>query len=187
MKKLIKLIAGGIVILIIAMAAIVIDGLHDNVQKSDAIVILGNKVELNGTPSPTLASRLEKGAELYKQGVAPLVIVSGGLGREGFKEGDVMRDYLVARGVATEAIIVDNNGLDTYMTAQNTKKIFDEKKLNSALVVSNYFHISRARLALKRVGIDPVYSAHGHYFWIGDVRSVPREVAGYVYYVLRKY
>lgn len=98
-----------------------------------------------------------------------------------------MRGYLIARGVPADAIITDNNGLDTYMTAQNTKKIFDERGLDSVLVVSNYFHISRARLALEKVGIDPVYSAHGHYFWIGDIRSVPREVAGYAYYLLRKY
>jgi uncharacterized SAM-binding protein YcdF (DUF218 family) len=169
------------------MTMIVIDGLNDNVQKSDAIVILGNKVETNGIPSPTLASRLEKGLELYKQGTSNLIIVSGGLGVEGFKEGDVMRDYLVARGVPVNSIITDNRGSDTYMTAQNTKKIFDERGLDSALIVSNYFHISRVRLAFKRVGIDPVYSAHGHYFWIGDLRSVPREVLGYVYYFFRKY
>lgn len=171
----------------IGSIAIVFDGLTDDIQKSDAIVILGNKVEIDGTPSPTLQSRLEKGLELYEKHLAPLVIVSGGLGKEGFEEAEVMQRYLISHGIRKKMIIVDNQGLDTYLTAQNTKNILKERDLTSVIVVTNYFHISRTKLAFKKSGITTIYSVHANYFWIGDVKSIPRELIGYVYYFFRKY
>jgi len=187
MKFITRSICFVLSILCIGALSIVVDGLHDNVKKSDAIVILGNKVDINGIPSATLKSRLDKGLELYNTDISHLIIVSGGLGKEGFEEAEVMRDYLVAKGVESGSIVVDNDGLDTFMTAQNTKRILLERKLSSVIVVSNYFHISRIRLAFNKTGIDKVYSAHANYFWTGDVRSIPREVIAYIYYLFRKY
>ncbi len=182
-----KIIGAGILFVVLSAVTIVVDGLIDDVQKSDVIVILGNKVELDGTPSPTLQSRLEKGLELYEKQMAPLIIVSGGLGKEGYQEAEVMQEYLVSRGVPKDVVIADNEGFDTFLTAQNTKNILRERSLTSVLVVSNYFHISRTVLAFKKSGIDTIRSAHAHYFWIGDMRSIPREVVGYIYYFFRKY
>ena len=97
---------------------IVIVGLNDNVAQADAIVIFGNKVETDGTPSKRLQSRLDKGLELYNQGVAPLLIVSGGLGIEGYEEAVVMKEYLLNQGISEDAIIEDRNGYDTYQTSK---------------------------------------------------------------------
>jgi uncharacterized SAM-binding protein YcdF (DUF218 family) len=65
--------------------------------------------------------------------------------------------------------------------------IMHHLKSHSVFVVSQYFHLPRARLALERFGISPVYSAHAHFFEWRDLYSSPRELAGYVRYYLRSY
>ena len=72
--------------------------LSDELEKADVALVLGNKVEPDGTPSARLAARLDRTAELYHEGYFPLVIVSGGTGKEGYPEGTAMRDYLVNKG-----------------------------------------------------------------------------------------
>src|SRR3989344_4744686 len=187
MKSLKVVFLTGCVLFIGTALFIFCDGLIDTARPSDVIVILGNKVELNGTPSPQLRSRLDEGLELYNNKTAPLIIVSGALGKEGDEEADVMYSYLVAHGVPGADIIVDSNGLDTYQTAQNTAVIMRERNLHSAVVVSNYFHIARAVLAFRKMGIENISHAHGIYFSDRDFYSIPREVVGYCYYLIRSY
>ena len=98
-----------------------------------------------------------------------------------------MRDYLVQRGVAPEQVIVDSEGRTTFATAMNTRKLIEERGLGSALVVSQYFHVPRARLALQRAGVTKVYSAHARYFELRDFYSVPRELVGFLRYAMRSY
>ncbi|MBM7613507.1 YdcF family protein [Alkaliphilus hydrothermalis] len=163
---------------------ITIDGLNDDLAKVDVGVVLGNKVELTGEPSKRLQSRLDKGVELYKKGYLRYIIVSGGIGVEGFDEAVVMKEYMVEKGVPEEVIIVDIDGYNTMMTAVNSKKIMDEKELDSVMVISQYYHIARSRLAFKKAGFDKVYSAHGRFFEIRDFYSTAREVVGYYRYLL---
>lgn len=185
MKVFIKIIIIGISFSSITAVSIVSDGLIDNVNKSDLIVILGNKVELDGSPSLRLKSRLDKGHDLYKQGFAPLILVSGGLGKEGFNEAVIMKNYLINQGVPKDIIITDDVGVDSWNTAKNTKQFMDEKSLSTVLIISNYYHISRTRLAFKKYRIEKTYEAHANYFEIRDLYSIPREVIGYYYYLFR--
>lgn len=185
MKIFIKIMIIGIVFSAITAILIVSDGLIDNTNKSDLIVILGNKVELSGLPSLRLQSRLDKGYDLYIQGFAPLILVSGGLGKEGYDEAEVMKNYLINRGVYKDVIITDSMGIDSFNTARNTKQIMTERNLNKVLLISNYYHISRTRLAFKKSGIEKVYSSHARYFEVRDLYSIPREVIGYYYYLFR--
>ncbi len=178
----------GVLFFVISALAIVFDGLIDNIKKSDAIVILGNKVERTGEPSVRLANRLDRGAELYKVSIAPLIIVTGAVGIEGFDEAKVMKEYLVQKGIPENAIIVDSQGGDTFASSKNTKKILEEKNLDSVLVVSSYYHISRTVLAFKKSDIEEVHSAHGVLnIEMRDVYSIPREVLGFYYYLFRNY
>ena len=185
MKIYIKLFVIFILFLLSTAILIVSDGLMDNINKSDIIVILGNKVELNGTPSLRLQSRLDKGYELYMDGFAPLILVSGGIGKEGYNEANVMKNYLIDRGISGDVIMTDSNGIDSFNTALNTKQILIERNFNSVLVVSNYYHISRTKLAFRKSGVEKVYSAHANYFEIRDLYSISREVIGYYYYFFR--
>lgn len=112
-------------------------------------------------------------------------IVSGGVGREGFDEAVVMKDYLVKRGVPQDNIIVDSLGLTTAATAKNVSAIAKGHHWSSVLVISQYFHIPRCRLVLSRAGIESVYAAHAHFFELRDIYSIFREVIGYAAYLGR--
>lgn len=163
---------------------IIIDGLNDNPKKADLGVVLGNKVEANGEPSNRLKKRLDKAIELYRKGFFKSLIVSGGIGKEGFAEAGIMRDYLIRNQVPLKAICVDNKGKNTYCTAFNSKKIMEDQGLKSALIITQYYHITRTRLAFSQVGIKKIYSAHAEIFELRDFYSLVREFFGYYRYLL---
>lgn len=173
--------------LVFTLAAILIvaDGLTDDIHAADVAIVPGNTVEKDGRPSARLRARLDQTVALYRQGLFPNVIVSGGVGSEGFNEAEVMKSYLVENGVPEGRIHVDSGGATTYLTARNAARMMRENGWQSAMVVSQHFHVPRMRLALKRSGITPVFSAHAQYFELRDVYSIAREVVGYGAYLLR--
>jgi vancomycin permeability regulator SanA len=172
---------------IVATLGLVLAGLQDRLGKADVALVLGSKVELDGRPSLRLQARLDRTLELYRAGYFPAVIASGGVGKEGFDEAAVMKDYLVTAGIPAEQVIVDSLGNNTFLSARKTLEIVRERKLSSVLVISQYFHIPRSQLALERFGISPVYTAHARWFELRDLYSAPRELIGYVRYSLRRY
>ncbi|MHA3771506.1 YdcF family protein [Verrucomicrobiota bacterium sgz303538] len=182
----IALLAGAAV-LAIAVGALVWDGLSDEIGTADLGLVLGNTVYPDGTPSPRLAARLDRALELYRQGTFPLILVSGARGKEGHDEASVMRDYLVSRGVPSTHVLVDSAGYTTFATAKNTHTLMNQRQLRSVLVVSQYFHVPRAKLALMRFGIPTVYSAHARFFEARDLYSIPRELVGFLRYAVRAY
>jgi len=163
----------------------VFDGLNDDIKRADVGIVLGNKVELNGEPSPRLKSRLDKAVELYNRDFFDRVIVSGGRGKEGFDEAEVMRDYLAANNIPLNAIMMDNNGSNSYLTAVNSKKIMNAEGFASALIITQYYHISRTNLAFYKLGVTSVYSAHADIFEFRDAYSLMREFFGFYKYLLR--
>jgi vancomycin permeability regulator SanA len=169
----------------LAATLIVADGLTDDIHSADVAIVPGNTVEKDGHPSERLRARLDQTIALYRQGLFPEVIVSGGVGSEGFDEAEVMKRYLVENGVPDGRIHVDGGGATTYLTAKNAARIMREKGWQSAMVITQYFHVARMRLAVQRSGITPVFSAHARYFEIRDVYSITREVIGYGAYLLR--
>jgi len=80
-------------------AYITIDGLRDAGTTADIAVILGSKVNEDGTLSERLSKRMECGLMLYRTNRVKKIVVSGGYGKEGFYEGDKMKDYLIKNGV----------------------------------------------------------------------------------------
>lgn len=170
-----------------AALLIAVDGLRDEVHTADVAIVLGNTVERDGRPSARLQARLDKTLELYREGLFAHVIVSGGVGVEGFNEPEVMKQYLINHGVPKDCVIVDAEGATTYLTARNAAQVMKRNGWQSALVISQYFHISRTRLAVESYGVKPVYSAHAEYFELRDLYSLAREVIGYAAYLLRRY
>lgn len=163
---------------------IVVDGLTDEISPADVIVVLGNKVEENGKPSPRLQSRLDEARMLYEKGIAKNIIVSGARGKEGFEEPSIMKKYLVEQGIEEKNIIEDSKGFTTFDTAKNTKKIIEEKNWKSVVVVSQYYHISRTKLAFHKAGIETVFSAHARIWEWRDLYSLLREFVGYYAYLI---
>ncbi|HEY3814995.1 MAG TPA: YdcF family protein [Caulobacteraceae bacterium] len=170
----------------IGCAMIMAVGLQDRVRPADVGVVLGSKVYPSGRPSPSLKARLDEALSVWHKGEVKNLLVSGGVGKEGFDESLVMRDYLVARGVPAAAIVTDGHGDNTLLTARHTAALMRERHWTSAFVITQYFHVPRARLAMKKCGVPVAGWAHARYFEIRDFFSVPREVIGYPDYMARK-
>lgn len=190
-KRIKKILLAACVAFALAFASsvvlIVLDGLSDEINTADVAIVLGSKVEESGLPSARLRARLDKAIELYRQGLFPHVIVSGGVGSEGFDEAAVMKSYLVEQGVPENRIYIDSQGMTTHLTARNAAQLMKQNGWRSALVISQYFHISRTKLALRRYGVAPVFSAHAEFFEMRDLYSIAREVFGYGGYLPRSY
>ena len=79
---------------------IIFDGLNDRNSKADVAIVLGNKVNEDGTLSDRLKARLDKSIEIYKNRRVKKIIVSGGLGKEGFWEANEMAKYLIENQIS---------------------------------------------------------------------------------------
>jgi uncharacterized SAM-binding protein YcdF (DUF218 family) len=185
LKRFLRLAVLVISLYLLAALGLAAAGLRDDPRPSDVLVVFGNKVEPSGEPSPSLASRLDKAAVLYRQGMAPWVIVSGGLGKEGWDEAQVMANYLAVHGVPRRAILVDSDGNNTALTARHTAELAQQYGFHSFLLVSHFYHLPRARLAFTRLGLKPVSAAHADRFVARDFYyGLLREVIAYPAYLL---
>lgn len=172
----------GLAWFLLHLVLICIDGLTDEERPADVAVVLGTTVNEDGSLSERLEARLDRAVQLFEDSLVTRLFVSGGLGKEGHYEGDKMAEYLVQQGTPTEAIVIDNGGNTTGLTAQNLASTLPD--VSSAIVVTQYFHISRSKLALSHLGIADVSGAHAHYFEIRDAYSLFREFFGYYKYLL---
>jgi uncharacterized SAM-binding protein YcdF (DUF218 family) len=171
---------------LLAAALLCVSGASDDLRQSDVAVVLGNAVSPDGTPSPRLAARLDAAVTVWVDRRVGAIIVSGGVDRNGTDEAAAMRRYLIARGVPDAAIIADPHGVTTWETARNTAAIMRERNWRTAMVISQYFHVPRTRLALARFGISDARSAHPSYVEWRDLYSIAREVFGYPAYWFRE-
>lgn len=163
---------------------ITIDGLNDKIGTSELAVVLGNKVELDGEPSKRLKSRLDRAVDLYKKENFKYVIVSGGIGKEGVDEAVVMKHYLIEKGIPEKKVLVDQKGYNSFSTAKNTNNIMNNLNLNSVTIISQFYHISRVKLAFRKAGIQNIYTAHAKFFEARDIYSLSREFFAYYKYLL---
>ena len=182
-RAVVIVVATAMLAFILASLLLVAAGMRDDIREADVAVVLGNTVNPDGTPSHRLAARLDTTVVLYQRGLFKSILVSGGVGREGFDEAVVMGDYLVKRGVPRPSIVVDSLGVTTAATARNTAALAKTHGWSRVLVVSQYFHIPRCRLAFSQAGLGPVYAAHAPYFELHDIYSTAREVVGYAAYL----
>jgi vancomycin permeability regulator SanA len=112
-----------ILVILGAASLLVWNGMTDHLGKADIALVLGNKVNPDGSPSPRLKARLDTAISLFQKGYFQRIIVSGGTGKEGFPEGTVMKRYLIASGIPAFAVLVDDHGVDTLTSAHNTASI----------------------------------------------------------------
>ncbi len=128
-------------------------GRSDQARPVDAIVVLG-AAQYDGRPSTQLAARLDHTVELYRQGLAPVVVVTGGK-RSGdrFTEAQASATYLLDRGVPESAILREDTGRTTYESLRNVAGVLRAEGLRRVLLVSDPFHVLRARLSAEEVGL----------------------------------
>jgi uncharacterized SAM-binding protein YcdF (DUF218 family) len=124
---------------------------------ADAIVVFG-AAEYAGRPSPVLRARLDHAFDLFRQGLAPVVITTGGAAADpSFSEGGVGLDYLKHRGIPERNLIAETQGSDTAQSAVRVAVIMRANGLHSCVAVSDAYHVFRIKRLLQHQGIGPVY------------------------------
>lgn len=125
-------------------------------RKAAAIVVLGARVQPNGEAAPALQRRAEKAAELYRQGLAPLMVFSGGVAGALPSEAKVARDIAVKLGVPAEACVLEEGSHSTFQNAQLTAPLLKERQIDEVLLVTDGYHLFRANQQFQNVGIRSV-------------------------------
>ena len=139
------------------VVAVAVHGARDQATGADAIVVLG-AAQYNGRPSPVFRARLDHAATLYQRALAPVVLVTGGVGaHDTLNEANVGRDYLVKLGLPSE-MVVPLAGEDTYASLSEVKRWFNGRTNRRVLLVSDGFHMLRLQIIAARLGLVPFTS-----------------------------
>jgi uncharacterized SAM-binding protein YcdF (DUF218 family) len=126
----------------------------DEAKPADIILVLG-AAKYHARPSPVLEARLNHALFLYLQGLAPLVLTTGGAGGDPvYTEGEVGRTYLSRRGVPPESILVEPVGESTAHSTAAAAEMMRRRDLKSCIVVSDGYHIYRVKKMLEFRGLE---------------------------------
>lgn len=138
----------------VALVMVLVVSQQDQRRPVDAIVVLG-AAQYNGRPSPVLRARLDHALGLYRDGMAPRIIVTGGVGRgDTTSEATVGRHYLVSRGVPSAAVVVQAHGRSTQASMTAVADWLEREGLHRVLLVSDPFHMFRLRLEARRTDLE---------------------------------
>lgn len=180
-KRIFIMIESLIFILILSQAFIFSTDYFNDIKKSDVIIVLGCKVQ-NEEPTRFLLERTLKANELYKEGYAKYIILSGGKGEdEGISEAECMKRILIEQGIESDKLILEDQSKDTYENLVNSQKIMKDKNLNRAIIVSNKFHLRRAKMISEKLKLEASYS--GVFVkdkWYKEMYGGLREVLGII-------
>lgn len=161
-------------------------GKTDYRRPADAIVVFGARVYADGRLSHALADRMRTGCELYLEGLAERLILSGGPGDGTVHETEAMQKMAMALGVPEAAILLDKSGLNTQATVENTCEMFGHLGIKRVLVVSHFYHLPRIKMSYQRRHWE-VYTvpAKESYILTEMPKYIIREVAALLVYYLR--
>ena len=160
-------------------------GLTDYRRPADVIVVFGCYVRADGVPSMALSDRVRMGVELYRSGLAPRLVFSGGPGDGAVHEVEAMRQLALELDVPDSAIELDRDGLNTQATVRNLVAGSDGNDPPRVLAVSNFYHLPRIKLCFRRAGWEvwtvPAVDSRRLYY---QERFMLREVAALWWYYL---
>lgn len=138
----------------VALVMVLVASQQDQRRPVDAIVVLG-AAQYNGRPSPVLRARLDHALSLYRDGLAPRIIVTGGVGRgDTTSEATVGRHYLVTRGMPQEAVVAQPHGRSTEASMTAVADWLAKERLHRVILVSDPFHMFRLRLEARRTDLE---------------------------------
>lgn len=123
------------------------------INKADAILVLGAG-QWNGIPSPIFQARLDYAQELYDAGYAHFIIITGGKApHHTLSDSSTGREYLAKRGVDQDRIFTEDYSRTTLQNLMFAQEVMRAQKLQSALLVSNDFHMMRAERMSQDLGM----------------------------------
>lgn len=161
MKKIIKIITLLILIIILVVITLNIYVIEStkpliknisniDIENIDCIIVLGAGIR-GENPSPMLEDRLLTSIELYEKNISNKIIVSGDHGRTNYDEVNVMKNYLIEKGIPSENIFMDHAGFSTYDSIYRAKEIFKAKKV---VIITQEYHLYRALYISKELELD---------------------------------
>jgi uncharacterized SAM-binding protein YcdF (DUF218 family) len=161
---------------------------QQEIHSADAIIVFG-AAEYSGRPSPVYRARLDHAFDLFQQGIAPVVITTGGAAADpSFSEGGVGHDYLMHRGIPDSNLIAETQGSDTAKSAERIAVIMRANHMRSCVAVSDAYHVFRIRKLLEHQGlqvyVSPRPDSRPHSLW-QRAEAVLREAVSYVVWRLR--
>jgi uncharacterized SAM-binding protein YcdF (DUF218 family) len=147
--------AGAIAILwLVSLGAVLTWALEDDAQRADAIIVMG-AAQYRGHPSPALRARLDHALVLWHRGLAPRMVLTGGIGEgDSASEAAVSRAYVVRLGVPDTAILLENEGRTSSQSLRGAIELLHARRLSVAVVVSDPFHMLRLEILGRRYGMD---------------------------------
>lgn len=158
----------------------------DGARHADAIIVLGSAVWANERPSPAMRARTQHAIGLYQAGFAPYVILAGGVGKFPPSEAEVMRRLAASAGVPAEALLLEDQSRSTEENLANAQTLMAQHGLQTAIIVSDPFHLYRAELIAHNLGMEatgsgarnsPMYT-----LWFNRVWYTTRETFALVWY-----
>jgi uncharacterized SAM-binding protein YcdF (DUF218 family) len=140
---------------------------QDNAQPAEAIIVLG-AAQFDGRPSNVLTARLDHAATLYRQGLSPLIVVTGGK-RTGdrFTEAEASANYLEHLGIPGDAIERETTSTNSYDELAAAARFLHERGITEVVLVSDPFHAYRISAIAHDVGLNahvsptPTSPVHG--------------------------
>jgi uncharacterized SAM-binding protein YcdF (DUF218 family) len=154
---------------------------QDQAAPSDAIGVFG-AAEYDGRPSPVYRARLDRAFQLYKRGIAPLIITLGGDGGDAYSEGGVGRQYLIGKGVPEQEIIAETQSRNTEESARRIAVIARTNGLRRLVIVSDGTHLFRIHEICAAEGLNvltsprPVVQVEGG---VSDLDRILHETLSY--------
>lgn len=143
---------------LVSAAAVLIWSSRDEARPAQAIVVLG-AAQYAGKPSPVLRARLDHALDLWNRHLASILILTGGTGLgDTTSEAAVGRTYARKRGVPDSSILVESEGRTTSESMRAVAGMLEVRGLQSALLVSDPFHMLRLRILARRFGFTPYTS-----------------------------
>ena len=143
-----------------------------NLDDIDCILVLGAGVYEN-KPRPMLEGRILTGIDLYNNGVAKKIIMSGDHGQEDYDEVNVMKTYAVEKGINSSDIFMDHAGFSTYDSIYRLKEIFEVDKV---VIVTQEYHLYRALYIAKNLGIEAYGVSSNLRDYPGQLKREVREI-----------
>lgn len=174
------------VVVIALIAAIMLYSRTDRAQSADVIVVLGAGLQGRDRPGPALVRRTAQGAELWRQGLAQQIICTGGYGPGKTRsEADACASLLRDQGVPGDVILLEDRSRSTEENAIYTLEAMQANGWQTALVVSDGYHLLRANWIFSHAGIENFTSPADAPSFFNLLSSTLREVVAFHWLVFK--
>ena len=151
---------------------------------TDVMIVLGAQVKPDGTPSVQLENRLETALAAYMQQPQKIICCGGQAGQEPEPEGQIMADWLIARGVPASDVLPEITSGDTKENIRNAIRLLGYTPERVLIVTSDY-HVARALWIAQDKGLT-AYGAGSPTYWKWRFKNHTKEALSWIKYLYMK-